>query len=90
MELAASVFVGSLVTSLTLIRFVESGPVEIAYSTIKGEIGTLRTMETSEQTVELIQIEDYLTSHYPCPLMNPVREYLSTYHPSCVCENECL
>ena len=80
MEEIACYYIGSLVTDLVMIRLEKDSPIEIGYTTIKGEIGSLKILDVIPSTIQLTKIENCLANHFECPLQNSIKDYMTCRH----------
>ena len=80
MEEVACYYIGSLVTDLVMIRVEKESCIEVGYTTIKGEIGSLKILDGKQNAMQLTKIENCLVNHFECPLQNSIRDYMSCRH----------
>ena len=86
MSVVASLYVGSLITSLCMQRFSRSTDV-LLYATITGEIGALMPLDSVTKVETLLTLESHMMSD-ASPVCRIVDDYRSYYLPSVVREHE--
>ena len=86
MSVVASLYVGSLITSLCMQRFSRSTDV-LLYATITGEIGALMPLDSVKKVETLLTLESHMMSD-ASPVCRIVDDYRSYYLPSVVREHE--
>lgn len=84
MSVVASIYVGSLITSLCMQRFSRSTDV-LLYATITGEIGALTPLDSVKKVETLMTLESHMMSD-ASPVCRVVDDYRSYYVPSVVRE----
>ena len=84
MSVVASLYVGSLITSLCMQRFSRSTDV-LLYSTITGEIGALMPLDSVKKVETLLTLESHMMSD-ASPVCRVVDDYRSYFLPSVVGE----